>query len=233
MKKPKVILHSSISLDGSILGFDVDMEKHYQIVGSYKADIHLIGSNTVKAGIKMFCPQIPKEEESDFVKPKRKKSLPLWVIPDTKGTLKGLHHVYRRFDLCRDIVVLVSRQTPKDYLNYLKDRNYDYYTTGKDRVDYKQALRLLAKQYNAKTILTDTGKILNCILINEGLVDEISLLMHPVIVGKKQYTLLSEVTGNTELELVNTKRLSGGKIWLTYKIKRYNHSLQPTSKRGG
>ena len=29
MKKPKVILHNSISLDGSLLGFDVDMEKHY------------------------------------------------------------------------------------------------------------------------------------------------------------------------------------------------------------
>ena len=219
MKKPKVILHSSISLDGSVTGFDVDMKKHYQIVGSYKADIHLIGSNTVKAGINMFCPQIPEEEQSDFVKPKRNKNLPLWVIPDTKGTLKGLHHVYRRFDLCRDIVVLVSRQTPKNYLNYLKDRNYDHYIVGNNHVDYKESLKLLVKQYNAKTILTDTGKILNCILINEGLVDEISLLVHPVIVGKEQYTLFSKVNRNTKIELVNTKKLSGNKIWLTYKIK--------------
>ncbi|MFH0800757.1 MAG: dihydrofolate reductase family protein [bacterium] len=219
MKKPKVILHSSISLDGSVLGFDVDMEKHYQIVGSYKADIHLIGSNTIEAGIKMFCPQIPKEEKNDFIKPKRNRNLPLWIIPDTKGKLKGLHHIYRRFDLCRDIVVLVSRKTPKNYLNYLKERNYDYHIVGENHIDYKQALKLMVKQYNAKSVLTDTGKILNCILINNGLVDEISLLVHPVIVGKNQYTLFSQVNGNIKLELIATKKLSDNKIWLTYKVK--------------
>ena len=218
MKKTKVILHSSISLNGSILGFDVDMEKHYEIVGSYKADIHLIGSNTVKAGIKMFCPQIPKEEKTDFIKPKRNRDLPLWVIPDTKGKLKGLHHVYRRFELCRDIVVLVSQKTPKNYLNYLEDRNYDYHIIGNNNINYKHALKFLAKQYHAKTILTDTGKILNCILINNGLVDEISLLMHPVIVGKKQYTLFSDVNENIKIELVNTKIINDNKVWFTYKI---------------
>ena len=89
MKKPKVILHNSISLDGSLLGFDVDMEKHYQIAGGYQADIHLIGSNTVEMGIKMFNPQIPREGKSDFVKPERDSNLPLWVIVDTKGKLQG------------------------------------------------------------------------------------------------------------------------------------------------
>lgn len=93
MTKPKVILHSSTSIDGSLLGFDVDMKSHYQIVGNYKADVHLIGSNTAEAGLKMFCPQIPAEEADDFIKPKRNKILPLWVIPDTKGKLKGLLHV--------------------------------------------------------------------------------------------------------------------------------------------
>ena len=219
MPKPKVILHNSISIDGSILGFDVNMEQHYQIANSYKADVHLIGSNTVKEGIKMFYPEIPKEEKSDFLNPKRNEDLPLWVIPDTKGILNGMHHVYRRFEWCKDIVVLISNQTPRDYIEYLIERNYDYYIVGENYVDYNQAINLLVKQYNAKTILTDTGKTLNCILINKGLVDEISLLVHPVIVGKKQYTLFSDICKNIEIELINLEKYSDSKIWVTYKVK--------------
>ena len=219
MPKPKVILHNSISIDGSILGFDVNMEQHYQIANSYKADVHLIGSNTVKEGIKMFYPEIPKEEKSDFLNPKRNEDLPLWVIPDTKGILNGMHHVYRRFEWCKDIVVLISNQTPRDYIEYLIERNYDYYIVGENYVDYNQAINLLVKQYNAKTILTDTGKTLNCILINKGLIDEISLLVHPVIVGKKQYTLFSDICKNIEIELINLEKYSDSKIWVTYKVK--------------
>ena len=219
MPKPKVILHNSISIDGSILGFDVNMEQHYQIANSYKADVHLIGSNTIKEGIKMFYPEIPKEEKSDFLNPKRNEDLPLWVIPDTKGILNGMHHVYRRFEWCKDIVVLISNQTPRDYIEYLIERNYDYYIVGENYVDYNQAINLLVKQYNAKTILTDTGKTLNCILINKGLIDEISLLVHPVIVGKKQYTLFSDICKNIEIELINLEKYSDSKIWVTYKVK--------------
>lgn len=69
MNKCKVILHSSVSLDGSLLGFAVDMNTHYQIVGSYKADVHLVGSNTAREGLKMFCPEIPRK------RPKTLKSL--------------------------------------------------------------------------------------------------------------------------------------------------------------
>ena len=35
---PKIILHNSISLDGSLINFDVDMETHYKIAGSFKPD---------------------------------------------------------------------------------------------------------------------------------------------------------------------------------------------------
>ena len=219
MKAPKVILHSSVSLDGSLLGFDVDMEAHYTIVGNYKADVHLIGSNTIVAGIKMFYPEIPREEPGDFHKPQRSANLPLWVIPDTTGKLRGLHHVYRRFELCRDIVVLVSHKTPRNYLRYLEERDYDYHIVGDHHIECAQALDHLSRQYHAKIILTDTGRILNCLLLNQGLVNEISLLVHPVIVGEDRYTLMGGIAGKIELKLIGTKKLKDGKVWLTYKVK--------------
>ena len=47
---PKVILHNTISLDGSLTGFEPNLEIHYQIARSYQADVHFVGSRTAKAG---------------------------------------------------------------------------------------------------------------------------------------------------------------------------------------
>jgi hypothetical protein len=44
---PKVIIHNSVSLDGSLTDFEPNMGLHYQIAGNYPPDAHLIGSNTV------------------------------------------------------------------------------------------------------------------------------------------------------------------------------------------
>jgi len=48
---PKVIMHNEISVDGSIINFEPNMELYYRLVRDYKADIHLVGSVTAKTGI--------------------------------------------------------------------------------------------------------------------------------------------------------------------------------------
>jgi 2,5-diamino-6-(ribosylamino)-4(3H)-pyrimidinone 5'-phosphate reductase len=219
MKPLKVIVHNSVSLDGSLLGFAVDMAAHYRIAGGFKADIQLVGSNTAIEGLKLFAPRLPKEQDKDFAKPRRNKNLPLWVIPDTSGKLRGKLHALRRFDLCRDIVILTDNATPKGYLRYLTERSYDWQYMGKRPLDYAQLLALLRKEYGAATILTDAGKTLNGILLNEGLVDEVSLLVHPFIVGEKRFPLFADVTAGIEMKLIRCNP-SNGKTWLLYRVRK-------------
>ena len=216
---PKIIIHNSISIDSSLTNFEPHMGLHYKIAEYYKPDVHLIGSNTIKEGIKLYEDGVPKEEKKDFKKQERNKNLPYWVIIDTHGYLKGLLHTCRRFEFCKDIIVLVSEKTPKTYLNYLKERNYDYYIVGKNQVNLKKAVSLLLNKYQAKTILTDTGKILGNILINKGLASEISLLIHPIIVGNKSYNMFSNINKNLKLKLIKKEILENDFIWLVYKIK--------------
>ncbi|HOB85936.1 MAG TPA: hypothetical protein PK521_14745 [Bacteroidales bacterium] len=45
--KTEIIIHNSVSIDGSITGFMPDMGLHYKIAGEYKLDAHLIGADTV------------------------------------------------------------------------------------------------------------------------------------------------------------------------------------------
>ncbi|MCU0850157.1 MAG: dihydrofolate reductase family protein [Candidatus Thermoplasmatota archaeon] len=215
---PKVILHNSLSLDGSLTGFEPNMELHYRIAGMFKPEVHLIGSNTITAGIELYGTGVPPENPSDFQKPKRNKKLPSWVIIDSKGKLQGLLHTCRQFEQVRDVILLVSQTTPKRYLQYLDERQYEYHIVGKNSVDLPEALTLLAKTCQVKTIVTDTGRILGNLLLNQGLVDEISLLVHPVIVGKTAYPMFSDINKNLNGTLVKCEQLEKQYIWLLYKI---------------
>jgi 2,5-diamino-6-(ribosylamino)-4(3H)-pyrimidinone 5'-phosphate reductase len=214
---PKLVLHNSVSLDGSLTDFEVNMELHYRIAGNYKADAHLIGSKTMTAGFELFNVSVPTEEKSDFEKPNRSSDLPFWVTPDTKGNLKGLLHACRRFEYSRDIVVLISETTPRDYVEYLQERNYDYHVVGRTQVDLKCALELLSEAYNVKTVLADTGRILGNLLLNQGLVNEISLLVHPSIVGPKCYGMFCDVE-NMKLTLLHNETFDGKYVWLVHGV---------------
>jgi 2,5-diamino-6-(ribosylamino)-4(3H)-pyrimidinone 5'-phosphate reductase len=216
---PKIILHNSISLDGSLANFNVNMELHYQIAGNFKPDAHLIGSNTIKTGIELYGSS-PAEVENDFDKPERDEKLPFWIIIDTKGSLQGLLHEVRRFDFCKDVIVLISRKTPKKYIDYLKTRNYDFHIVGEDHVNLKNSLELLSKKYNVKNMLTDCGSILGNLLLNQGFIDEISLLIHPIIVGDKSYYIFDKVKNTLQLKLIKKENLSDNYIWLYYKVKQ-------------
>ena len=219
---PKVILHNTVSLDGSIKDFEVHLGIHYQVARKFKAEAHLIGSITAKTGIHTFNDRVPREKKSDRVKlcTTSGDERPLWVIPDSRGILKNLLHVFRRSGYCKDVIVFTSMKTPKNYLEYLREREYDFFIVGNDHVDYHQALGLLYTRYDVRTVLTDTGGILGSILLERGLVDEISLLITPVLVGKNATYLFRILHHNVTLELIKSEIYDENYMHLLYKIEK-------------
>jgi 2,5-diamino-6-(ribosylamino)-4(3H)-pyrimidinone 5'-phosphate reductase len=216
--KPEIIIHNSISLDGSLTGFMPDMELHYKIAGEYNPDAHLIGSATILKGIEMFGEGIPEEVPGDFVSPQRDASVPWWVIVDSGGRLKNVLHTCRRFEFCRDVILLVSQTTPGGYISHLKERNYQFIVAGKDKVDLKMAIKKLQGKYGMNKILTDTGSVLGNLLLNMGLVSEISLLIHPLLIGEKCYPMFPDITGNMTLRFKESKQFESGCIWMVYRV---------------
>ncbi|UCF71179.1 MAG: dihydrofolate reductase family protein [candidate division WOR-3 bacterium] len=215
---PKVVIHNSMSLDGSLTGFEVNMALHYALAARYKPGAHLIGSNTLMGGIESSGKEVPPEEKDDFSKPEKDPSLPYWVIPDTSGKLYGMLHTFRRFDYCRDVILVVSDNTPREYLRYLEERSYDYHSVGKEHADLKKSLALLEEKYKVQSVLVDAGRILSSLLLGQGLVDEISLLVHPVIVGKKSHSMFSDIVEKMTLTLDRSERLDEHYTWLVYRI---------------
>lgn len=217
-------MHNAISLDGSILHFEPDLGLFYRITADFSTDMVLVGSNTAKTGVEMFYSEPPEEEASDYIKPLDKSQYCVpWLIPDSKGILKGMLHVLRRYEHCRDIIVLLSESTPAWYIKYLEERNYDHFVVGHDHVDLLKALELVAERYEVRTITTDAGVTLNCHLLEKGLVDEISLLVSPVIVGNISVNLFSKLhspSGGMKLEMIKQEVLEKDHLWLMYRVKR-------------
>lgn len=213
-------MHNSVSLDGSFINFEYPpdlMGIHYQIAAGFGKSIRLFGSNTAKVSIDLFGGFTPETKE-DFNKPQKKDDPSNWVVVDSKASLKNKLHYFRRSEYCRDIIVLVSEETDKDYIKYLQSRNYDHYVVGKKRVDLAKAIELIAKKYDCNIILVDSGRELTNALINQNLISEISLLIIPVIVGGKAENLFTNVLNPKNLTLVKEEKYPGGYIHVSYKV---------------
>ncbi|AAM30754.1 MAG: dihydrofolate reductase family protein [Methanosarcina sp.] len=218
---PRLVIHNSISPDGSTTGFDANLDVHYGILGSYEPDAMIVGSNTAKVGTQFFCEKIPPEDKEDFKKPDihPDDTRAYWMIADSRGTLEGLMHVFRRSEYSKDIIVLVSEKTPESYINYLKERDYDFIRAGVERVDVRQGLEIAGERYGFKLVVSDSGGILNSILLEQGLVDEISLVLTPEIVGKSGTNLFRGIEkSGIQLELSRNEIVEKKYVHLVYRV---------------
>ena len=213
--RPKVIMHAQVSLDGCIRGFD-DTGVYYAIAARFSEDMALVGSETMAAA----AGEYPPETEKAFVKPAADPNdrRMLCVVPDSRGRLRNLH-VFRDSQYCRDVIVLVSAATPAACLEYLTARHYDFIVAGEDRVDLLKALEVLYKDYGCRTIRTDSGGGLTSALLERGLVDEISLIVSPCLVGTDAPRVFRSLSLPARLNLDLTgSEIVDGHAWLRYKV---------------
>jgi 2,5-diamino-6-(ribosylamino)-4(3H)-pyrimidinone 5'-phosphate reductase len=218
---PELIIHNTISLDGSLSGFSADIGLHYQILGSLGPDAMLVGSNTAKTGADIFIGNIPSEEPFDLVKPayKADSAMPYWIIADSRGILEGMLHVFRRLEYCQDVIVLISERTPASYVEYLQKRDYDHIVTGKEHANYRQALEICNQIYGLRKIATDCGSTLCGILLDQGLASMISLVVTPAIAGKENACLFGKtVKADVTLELVRQDVFDSGHLHVLYRV---------------
>jgi len=118
---------------------------------------------------------------------------------------------------------LISRKTNEDFIDYLKERSYDYLICGDKHVNFKTAYDTLTEKYKISTIMVDSGPALNGVLLDIGLIDEISLLVSPVLVGKKSDKLLAQLNfgnHNVSLRLLEHEVLDKGLVSLRYQVLR-------------
>ena len=123
-------------------------------------------------------------------------------------------------------VAFCSHSTPQEYLSYLNGLGIDYIVAGDYRVDLAAALSELNETYDVETVRVDSGGTLNGVLLRECLVDEVSVILDPLLVGGESPRSffraedLGSPEGAVSLRLKHFERLDGDTVWLRYEVVR-------------
>jgi 2,5-diamino-6-(ribosylamino)-4(3H)-pyrimidinone 5'-phosphate reductase len=201
---------------------ETDIGLFYELAACWKEDATLAGTDTLLAAVEVSSP----EEEETSLEPITEKgddTRPLLVVPDSRGRLRHWNALLQ-WPFWRKGIALCSHKTPKSHLDYLKASGIEYLVCGEDHVDFHTALEELNTRYGVKTVRVDSGGTLNGILLRAGLVDEVSVLINPCLVGGMTPSSLyrgpdlSSSDDVIQLRLISVEKLKENLIWLRYEV---------------
>ena len=118
----------------------------------------------------------------------------------------------------------VSHSVPAEYLAFLRRERIPYLIRGEERVDLAGALRRLRGKLGVQAIRLWGGGALNGAMLRAGLIDEIHLILWPLLIGGRRTPSLADCDDllrdqlPTALQFVSARVEEGGYLWLHYKV---------------
>ncbi len=215
---PRVIIFNGLSLDGRMdWGID-DQGLYYSLVDFWKPDGMLSGSNTILAA--QWQEEIPAEFAEMLA---TKEQRQLLAVVDSRGRIHNWP-VIRKQPFWRDVIVMCSKTTPPAYLDELHTQRVEVIQAGDNQVDLRRALEELNARYGVSVVRVDSGGILNGALLRAGLVDEVSVIFSPALVGglspRSLFVApdLNSAEGIIPLKLLQMEKLHDDFVWLRYAV---------------
>lgn len=131
-------------------------------------------------------------------------------------------------NLCDNLKTLYLVTTNKNHPAYSVKKENLVIMHYIDRVDFEDMFIQLKRKYSAERVTIQSGGTLNSIFIRKGLVDRLSIVMAPCLVGGKETpslvdgeSLISEddLKNIKTLELENVEKLENNYLHITYLVK--------------
>jgi 2,5-diamino-6-(ribosylamino)-4(3H)-pyrimidinone 5'-phosphate reductase len=220
---PRVILYNGVSLDGRMDWYAGDVGLYYEVAAHWEVDAMLSGSETMVAAFAAEEPPMQDEEVPEAPERAPDDPRPLLVVVDSRGRFRHWRRMLK-VPYWRDGVALCSQATPQSYLDYLQQSQVDYILAGGDHVDLRAALEELNARYGVRVVRVDSGGVLNGALLRAGLVDEVSVLVHPSLVGgtsPRSIFVAPDLTspdGVISLKLTHVEQIRDDNLWLRYDV---------------
>lgn len=222
MKRPYIVCHMMTSLDGRI---DCAMTEKIHSGNQYYETLEELNtpstiSGRVTAEMEMALPgKFSSDNRAAYGKDgwSRKTEAPGYeIVLDTNGTL--LWNDDSEYDTPH--LIVMSQKVSKEYLDYLDSKNISWIVAGKDHIDLPEALKIMSENFGIDRAAVVGGGNINASFLNQGLIDEISVVMGPAIDGRQgMVSVFDGLDPDSELihlELKDVRPFEDGTIWLRY-----------------
>lgn len=231
--RPYIVCHMVTSIDGKVTGdflFSPECaeatEIYYRFHRERKADGFICGRVTMEGSFTDgWYPDLKGYEavssKEDYIA--RDRAGYLAISFDTNGKLgwKCNQIIDPDGDPGYDgaqIVEVLSEDVDERYLAYLQEKEISYIFAGEKAIDIGLALAKLKEAFGCHTLLLEGGSVINGAFERAKMIDELSLVVAPVVAGKDSKPLFSDAV-MTDFQLLNCKEERGNLI-LNYIRKR-------------
>lgn len=220
LNRPKIICHMLMSIDGKVTGDFLSSKEalqgseYYYELNRESNSSFLCGRVTMEENFtKGFFPNLEDFKncdvpEGDFITYERGSYFAIAL--DRYGHLGWKENKIIDDDPGyndKQIIEVLTKKAPKEYLAYLRSINLSYIICGDDELDLKLALKKLLHSFGINKIYLEGGSITNGVFNRLNLIDELSLVMVPVIANKDSKSLFdSSIIEKYQLEKVETKK---------------------------
>jgi riboflavin biosynthesis pyrimidine reductase len=239
--RPKIICHMMASIDGKITYGKINGQEittsvfadylpdYITTEAKYKPKAYLCG----RATMEMFAEKIVNnlaafkdQPNSDVDYINKNPAGKYFFGIDTKGVLRWENNFVmvkygeKQLDKKFSLVIIVTKTTPKKYLNYLKSKKISYIFAGETTVDFKILFNKFKRVLQIEQLLLDGGGITNGTVISDQLIDEISLLIIPMVINNIDAPAVFDKKVDFQelynFKLLSVKKYTNGVVWLRY-----------------
>lgn len=236
MDRPYIICHMVQSLDGKVTGdflytpaCEPATELYYQLNRDLPSQGFACGRVTMEGSFTQgWYPDLTafsgvEVPEGDFVADHNAQRFA--VSFDRRGRLGWKEPVIVDEDPgyggCH-IIQVMCQGVDTAYLAYLRKTGVSYILAGSDDLDLPLALHKLKTLFGIETLLLEGGSIINGAFQRAGLIDELSLVVAPVVGADQDFPLFYGLNKDEMADYALAEQIDQGEhvMWMRYKRKQ-------------
>ena len=230
--RPYIHCFMLTSIDGKVTGKYLSrpeckpyIEKFIEMDKNFDTQGFIYGKNTMKESYsKFFLDKLPNLEKDiidqnyeiseDFTPHKDGKYYS--IVYDRRGTLICKNnHLPKQEN--KKIIIVLTEQASKDYLNYLRSIKCNYIMAGKDDMDVKLSLEKIKKYFpKINVLLLEGGSSINASFLKYNCIDEITVIQTPLTGETKDMPLFNDPEKSCNYTIKKIKKIEPNGLVINY-----------------